>query len=111
MKKKAASVETVERIRKLAEEPGSVRLTEKAKWGLMGSSLTKLGLCNEIANWIASGEVLRETTTTEPPEHSGKVVYFLKPRIDKVLYYIRLGIEEYGSGNERLLVISMHPDV
>lgn len=107
---KKALNETILKIRKLAEDPGNVRLTDKAKWGLMGSPLTKLGLCNEIVNWVNSGQNFREGVTTEPPEHKGKVFYTFKPRIEGVLYYIRLSIEEDETKNEWLLIISMHPD-
>jgi hypothetical protein len=110
MAKKFASKEVREKIRRLASNPEKVILSGKAAYGLMCTSLAKLGVCDEICEWIDKNQAIREQETTEPPEHAEKPVYVIKPKIDGVIYYIRLGIDEANILSERLIIISVHPD-
>ena len=110
MKKRLASKEITNQIRRLANDTKNVRLTDKAKYGLMGSPLTKLGLCDEICEWIDNNQSITVTETTEPPEHVGKPAYVIKPKIGGIIYYMRFSIDETNISSERLIIISVHPD-
>ena len=40
----------------------------------------------------------------------GRPAYEMKPRINNILFYIKVALVELGNPDERMLLISVHPD-
>jgi hypothetical protein len=108
MAKKTAHTDIVKVIRKLVADPNKVRLTDKARFGLYGISLNKVGLCELICSWIDGGGEVEEKVTEEPAEFKGEIVYVMKPSFEGARYYLRMTIAKRGGPGEGILVISVH---
>ena len=89
-------------------DPALVELTTAAKYSLMTHALTKQGICDEIVAWIDKGERVKRVTLRG--EHAGQAAYEMKPRINDVLFYLKVTLCKLGQPAEYMLLISAHPD-
>ena len=108
MASKRADPKDLAEIRRLACDLSKVQITATAKYDLMGHGLTTEEVCNEIVNWIDSDQEVKKVILKG--KHAGQVAFELKPRIDDVLFYIKVTLCDLGEMDENLLVISAHPD-
>ena len=104
-----ASPEAVGSIRAFAKG-GQAVVGRDAKWGLMSWSLTTADICAAIVAHIDAGERVKPTTIHSFPGHVGEPAYEMKPRIDGVLFYVKVRIIELEDAQRQLLVMSVHPD-
>jgi hypothetical protein len=106
MGKNLANPDTIRSIRKLANNPEKVKITNKALYGMWGEDLTKEEVCETIREWIDnSGEVYK------PPGGSADQHYVIQPIIGQKKFYIRLIILEPNRPDKTLLIISLHPSL
>jgi hypothetical protein len=108
----AATADENERdtIRRMASEPTMVRLTKTVQYDLLAHELTKDEICHEVVSWIDKGERVKKVTLRG--EHSGQSAFEMKPRINNVLFYLKVTLCELGDPDEEyLLIISVHPDL
>ena len=84
-------------------------ITDTAQYDLMGAPLTKFGVCEAICQWIAGGGEVEQDATDRAIGHEGETHYVVKPRIDDVNYYIKIGIADLDGPRECLVLISAHP--
>lgn len=107
---KSADPKIVAEIRRLASDPSLVRPSPQAKWDMVAQHLTTDDVCDKIIEWIDAGERLKLTTIHSLPGLKGQPAYEMKPRINNILFYIKVALIELGPPGEHLLLISVHPD-
>lgn len=100
----------VKEIRQLASEPKRVMIGRTAQSDMMAQGLTVDDVCDTIIEWIDAGERVKPTVLHTIPEFKGMPAYEMKPRINGILFYIKVTILETETPEERMLVISVHPD-
>jgi hypothetical protein len=100
----------VKEIRRLASDPTRVLPFGTAKWDMLAYGLTTDDVCGTIIEWIDAGERVKPTVIKKIPQFQGMPAYEMKPRIDSILFYIKVMLQEVGSSGERMLLISVHPD-
>jgi hypothetical protein len=105
--KKPDPKELVE-IRRLASDLSKVQITESVKYDLMGHGLTTEDVCSEIVTWIDAGQLMKKVILRG--KHAGQEAFELKPRINELLYYVKVTLCDLGERDEYLLLISAHPD-
>lgn len=112
MAAKSAEVRIVETIRRITSDSSRVVPTAQAKSDMLVYRLTTDDVCEKIIEWIDAGEQLKPTTIHSFPGLVGSVAYVMKPRINEILFYIKMVIAEPGTSNneEQILLLSVHPD-
>jgi hypothetical protein len=95
-------------IRRFAADPTKVRLTRTAQYDLLGHGLTKEDICDEIVAWIDSNQPIKKVTLRG--KDAGASAFEMKPRINHVLYYLKVAQCDLGEPDEYMLLISAHPD-
>jgi hypothetical protein len=95
-------------IRRFAAIPLLVRVTKTAQYDLLGHGLTTELVCKEIVAWIDGGERVKKVVLRG--EHAGAPAFEMKPRIDGMLYYLKVALCDQDSEREYMLLISAHPD-
>ncbi len=103
-----ATEEEASEIRRLASDPTLVRTTRTVEFDLMGHNLTKSDVCEEIIEWIVSGERVKATTLHTVPELIGERAFEMKPRMNDRLFYIKVTFQK--SEGQVLLILSCHPN-
>jgi hypothetical protein len=108
---RSADPQIVQEIRRLASDPSHVRVfLRAAQWDMMAQGLTITDVCDRIVEYIDAGERVKPTVLRDIPELKGIPAYEMKPRINNVLFYIKVTLLEVGAPGERMLLISVHPD-
>jgi hypothetical protein len=107
---KSADPKIVQEIRRLASDPTRVQTTTQASWDMLGQHLTIDDVCDKIIEWIDAGQRVKPTTIHSLSPLKGQPAYEMKPRINNILFYIKLALVELGNPEERILLISAHPD-
>jgi hypothetical protein len=100
----------VKEIRRIASDPTRVLPFRTAKWDMVVHGLTTDDVCDTIIEWIDAGGRVKPTLLHTIPEFKGTSAYELKPRINSILFYIKVMLQEVGSSGERMLLLSVHPD-
>lgn len=95
-------------IRRLASDPAKVRVAKSVEYSLLAHHLTKEDACDEIVAWIDHGNRVKKVTLRG--QHAGQAAFEMKPRINQVLFYLKLTLCELGQPGEHMLLISVHPD-
>ena len=106
----SADPDVVAEIRRLASDPQRVMITRMAQFDLVARHLTKDEICRVIIDWIDSGERIKPTTLHSFPGLQGQQAFELKPRIQGIVFYIKVALVEWRQPGEYLLLISAHPD-
>lgn len=105
-----ADPQIVREIRRHATDRTCVHTTHQATLGMLAQQLTIDDVCDKIIEWIDAGERVKPTTIHTFPGLQGRPAYEMKPRINNILFYIKVALVELGNPNERMLLISVHPD-
>jgi hypothetical protein len=92
----------------LAGDPDKVGTTKTAEYDMMGRGLTKHDVCDTLLDWIAQGKEVRQTTMTGTD--AGAPGYEIKPIINGALFYIKVILRHPGTPDERLYIVSVHPN-
>ncbi|MBE3070174.1 MAG: hypothetical protein IMZ66_08045 [Planctomycetes bacterium] len=92
----------------MADDPDKVGTTSTAEYDMMGRGLTKDDVCNTLREWIDQGNEVRQTTMTG--KDAGAPGYEIKPTISNVLFYIKVVLRDAGTADERLYIVSVHPN-
>ena len=104
----SADARELAEIRRLASDPACVAWTETARYDAQGRGLSKQDITAEIVKWIDRAERVKRVTLRG--QHAGMTAYELKPRINSILFYIKLTLCDLSQPDESLLIISAHPD-
>ncbi len=104
----SAGANELAEIRRLALDPTKVRMTRTAEYDLLANHLTKADICDEIVVWIDSGERVKPVILRG--QHAGQRAYEMKPRINGLLFYLKVTLCELGDSGEFMLIISSHLD-
>jgi len=107
---KSADPKIVQEIRRLALDPTRVQTIKQATLDMLGQHLTVDDVCDTIIEWIDAGERVKPTTIHSFPGLQGQMAYEMKPRMNGVLFYIKVALVELGNSDERMLLMSVHPD-
>lgn len=105
-----ADPQVLKEIRRLAQNPSQVMMTQTAQYDLVAHHISKTDLCQIIVDWIDQGERVKPTILHSFPGLQGQSAYEMKPRIHGVLYYLKVALVELHQPDEYLLLISAHPD-
>jgi len=108
--KQEADPSIIAEIRRLAEEPDAVSLTNQAKSDLMAWDQTTADVCDAIRAWIDDNHPVHEIKTKYVNGYVGKPAYVMKPRICDSAWYVKVSVNYVGSRDDCMLVISAHPD-
>lgn len=107
---KSADPKIVQEIRRLASDPTRVQTIKQATLDMLGQHLTIDDVCDKIIEWIDAGERVKPTTIHSFPDLQGEPAYEMKPRMNNLLFYIKVALVELGNPDERMLLLSVHPD-
>jgi hypothetical protein len=107
-RKKQASPEVIQLIRRLAKDAERVEVYRTAIYSFMGGELTKEDVCDAVCEWIDAGKGIVETTIHTIPEFKGTPAYELKPRLGGQIHYVKMAIEKRD--DDWMLILSAHPD-
>ena len=95
-------------IRRLTSDASKVRLTRTAEYDLLAHHLTKDDICDEVIAWIDSGARIKKVILRG--QHAGQAAFEMKPRINNMLFYIKVAVCDRGDPAEYLLIVSAQPD-
>lgn len=110
MAAKSADPCVCQQLVRLARDPSRVRLTRTTEYDLLAHGLKKEDVCDEIIAWIDANQRVKPTTLHSVPGMTGQAAYEMKPRINKVLFYIKVTLVRLGTPDEYMLVLSAHPN-
>lgn len=105
-----ADSDTIALLRQLAEAPRAVRPSPQTQSDLMAHALKVKDICQAIVDWIDAGERVKPTVLHSFAGRVGQAAYEMKPRINGVLFYIKVTIDDRGGPEECLALLSAHPD-
>ena len=105
-----ADSDTIALLRRLAEAPEAVRRAKQVQSDLLAHGLQVPDICQAIADWIDAGERVKPTILHSFAGRVGQAAYEMKPRINGVLFYIKVTIDDRGGPEECLALLSAHPD-
>jgi hypothetical protein len=106
----AADPTIVQEIRRLAQSGDNVVVTRTAASDLLARMLTVDDICAAIVDWIDAGERVKPTVLHSFPGLQGEAAYEMKPRIDGIVFYVKVALIKLHQPGEYLLLISTHPD-
>ena len=101
---------TIRLIRDLATRPDAVWTSRQVQSDLMAHHLTVDDICDAIVDWIGAGERVKPTVIKNIPARKGQPAYEMKPRINNLLYYIKVVIDGCELDGWRMVLLSAHPD-
>ena len=100
----------VQEIRRLASAGDDVVVTRTAEDDLLARRISVDDICEAIVDWIDAGERVKPTTLHSFPGLQGEPAYEMKPRIDGIMFYLKVALIKLHQPGEYLLLISAHPD-
>ena len=106
----SADATTVQEIRRLALAGDDVVLTRTATDDLLARSLSVDDICAAIVSWIDARERIKPTILHSFPGLQGEPAYEMKPRIDGIVFYLKVALIKLHQPGEYLLLISAHPN-
>ena len=106
----AANPKIIQEIRRLASTGDDVVVTRTAEDDLLARRLSVDDICAAIVDWIDAGERVKPTKLHSFPGLQGEPAYEMKPRIDGVVFYLKVALIKLHQPGEYLLLISAHPD-
>jgi len=106
---KSADPAIVKEIRRIASDPTRVLPFGTAKWDMVAHRLTTGDVCDKIIEWIDARERVKPVVINKIPQFLEMNAYEMKPRINNILFYIKVMLREAGNVGEQMLLISVHP--
>lgn len=106
----SADPQIVDEIRRLALAADDIVVTRTAEDDLLARRLTVDDICAAIVDWIDAGERVKPTKLHSFPGLQGEPAYEMKPRIDGLVFYLKVALIKLHQPGEYLLLISAHPD-
>ena len=97
-------------IRQLAEENRFTCISNQAQSDLMAHKLKTGDVADAMVNWIDAGERVKPTVIHSFPGRQGDPAYEMKPKIDGVIWYVKVSIDNRGESDQGLALFSAHPD-
>lgn len=97
-------------IKRLAGNPDGVWTSAQARSDMRAHNLRLDGVCELIVEWIDAGERVKPTTLHSFSNRAGQDAWEMKPRIEGVLYYVKVTVDDRGGPGESLGILSCHPD-
>ena len=97
-------------IRVLALAPDNVWVSHQAQSDLMAHGLTVGDVCAAIVGWIDAGFRVKPTTIKNIPARIGQAAYEMKPRLNDMVFYVKVVVEDADTESPRLSLLSAHPD-
>jgi hypothetical protein len=110
MAAKSADSGDVQEIRRLASDMSKVRVASAVELSLLAHHLTKADICDAIVDLIDAGERVKPTTLHSFAGLQGQPAFEMKPRLNNTLFYIKVTLIHLHQTDERMLLISAHPD-
>lgn len=105
-----ADSDTIAILRRLAEVPESVRRARQVQSDLVARGLQVGDVCQAIVDWIDAEGRVKPVTLHSFGGRVGQAAWEMKPRINGVLFYVKVTIDDRGGPEECLALLSAHPD-
>lgn len=105
-----ADSQTSALIRQLAADEGFAFISNQAQSDLMAHKLRQGDVADAIVDWIDAGERVKETVLHSFSGRQGDPGYEMKPKINGVVWYLKVAIDDRGGRNQGLALLSAHPD-
>ena len=105
-----ADPQTVALIRQLAANGQFTFISNQAQSDMMAHNVKLTDVADAIVDWIDAGERVKETVIHTIPGRTGDPAYEMKPRINGVIWYLKVAIDDRGGSDEGLALLSSHPD-
>lgn len=106
----AADQDTIALIRRLASAPNDVWTSSQARSDMQAHNLRLDEVCDVIVGWIDDAERVKSTVLHSSKGRVGQAAWEMKPRINGVLFYLKVTVDDRGRPGESLGVLSCHPD-
>jgi hypothetical protein len=101
---------TIALLRRLAADDGFTFISNQGRSDLMARNLRQGDVADAIVDWIDAGERVKPTVLHSFPGRQGDPAYEMKPKIDGVIWYLKVAIDDRGGPDEGLALLSAHPD-
>ncbi len=106
----SADPQTVQLIRRLALKPDAVWPAPQVVSDLMAYNLTMDDICDALVDWIDKNERIKPTVIKNIPSRVGQPAFEMKPRISSSIWYIKVVIDDVGTADEKMAMLSAHVD-
>ena len=110
MSPSSADPDAVALIRRLVLDRNKAWISKQARSDMLAHNLTLDDVCDAIIGWIDEGELVKPKVLHSFADRVGQRAWEMKPRIDGVLFYLKVTIDEEGMPGEALGILSCHPD-
>jgi hypothetical protein len=110
MKEPPTESEILSIIRRLAEAPERVDASKQARSDMMAHNLRLDDVCEAIIESIDAKARFKAVTLHSFQDRVGQTAWEVKPRINDMLFYIKITLDDQGGPNETLVILSCHPD-
>jgi hypothetical protein len=105
-----ADSQTTALLQQLAADEGFAFISNQARSDLMAHNLKQGDVADAIVDWIDAGERVKETVLHSFSGRQGDPAYEMKPKINGVIWYLKVAIDDRGGRNQGLALLSTHPD-
>src|SRR5262245_39853115 len=105
-----ADSQTIALIRQLAADEGFAFISNQAMSDLMAHKLRQGDVADAIVDWIDAGERVKPTAIHSIPGREGDPAHEMKPKINGIVWYLKVAIDDRGGRNQGLALLSAHPD-
>jgi hypothetical protein len=106
----SADPQTLQLIRRLALQPDAVWAAPQVVSDLMAHNLTMDDVCDAIVDWIDKNERVKPTVIKNIPSRVGQPAYEMKPKIAGMTWYVKVAVDDPGTAQERMAMLSAHVD-
>ena len=106
----SADAQTIAAIRRLSLNLDAIWVSPQVVSDLMAHNLTLDDICDAMIDWIDKGERVKPTVIKNIPSRIGQPAYEMKPRIAESIWYIKVVIDNPGTAEEQLCMLSAHVD-
>lgn len=101
---------TIALLRQLAAVEGFAFISNQAQSDLMAHKLRQGDVADPIVDWIDAGERVKPTVLHSFAGRQGDPAYEMKPKINGVVWYLKVAIDDRGGPTQGLALLSAHPD-
>lgn len=110
MAESCAGPEETALLRRLAETSDRVSVSRQARSDMMAYNLRLEDVCDAILELIDTGGRVKPTALHSFSDRVGQAAWEIKLRLNEILFYTKLTVDDRDGPDEVLLVISCHPD-
>lgn len=101
---------TIALIRRLASDVSRVWFSAQARSDMQAHNLRPADVCDAVVEWIDAGERVKPTVLHSCKDRTCQEAWEMKPRLNRVLFYLKVTMDDRDGPGESLGILSCHPD-